>query len=111
MPATPSAPSPAKSSVKPARASALKTRLVFVLALLALLAACRPDLQLSGQTGNQNAEIIDLPSIANTPTPTAQQIAAAKARVPYQYHEKKPLNLFDYATNLNPGGNRSSPAN
>ncbi len=91
----------------------LRTAL-FLALLLVLLAGCRGNPQFEGRTplaGNQNIEYIGVPSVENIPAPNVQQIAAAKARVPYQYRVKKPNNLLDFATNLNPSSNRSVPAN
>lgn len=91
----------------------LRTALFLALCLV-FLAGCRGNPQFAGRTplaGNQNIEYISLPSVDNIPTPNAQQITASKARVPYQYREKKPNNLFDFATNLDPSTNRSIPAN
>ena len=91
----------------------LKTALLLAFCL-ALLTGCRGDPQFAGRTplaGNQNIEYRGVPTVENIPTPNAQQISAAKARVPYQYRAKKPNNLLDFATNLSPASNHSIPAN
>ena len=89
-----------------------QSRLLFALpvALLgASLAACGPSQQGSSTAlaGDQNIQISGViieqsPESGGSPA----DIAAAKARVPHQYDERPPLNLFDFRTNLNPGLNR-----
>ena len=79
------------------------------LALASLLAACGPTQQgdSTALAGDQNVQISGVvieqsPASGGGPA----DIAAAKARVPHQYDERPPLNLFDFRTNLNPGLNR-----
>lgn len=90
----------------PAKVSTLSA-----LALTALLAACGgPRTQEGSSTaldGDQNIQIagVIIPQ-EDTGLLSADQIAAAKARLPHQYDEHEPLSLFDLNTNLNPQSNR-----
>ena len=82
---------------------------LFSLAFITLLAACGPSQQgdstaLAGDQNTQIAGVVIEQSPASGGSPA--DIAAAKARVPHQYDERPPLNLFDFRTNLNPGLNR-----
>ncbi len=79
------------------------------LAVVTLLAACGPSQQgdstaLAGDQNTQIAGVVIEQSPASGGSPA--DIAAAKARVPHQYDERPPLNLFDFRTNLNPATNR-----
>lgn len=87
---------------------------LLALALVSLLAACGPDTQTGSSTtlgGDQNTQIAGVVVTGSTTPLSPEAVAAARARVPYQYREKEPLDLFDYARNLNPTTNRSVPAN
>ena len=97
----------------PAKTRRIPLRSALLLALgLTLLVSCRPDpASRTPLAGGQNIEVISVPSVENVPAPSAEQITAAKSRIPYQYREKRPLGLRDYTTNLNPASNHSVPAN
>ena len=79
----------------------------------ATLAACSfsPNTQQGESTalaGGNNIQISGVIVQQNSASggASATQVAAAKARVPHQFKTKKPLNLFDFGTNWNPGSNR-----
>ena len=79
--------------------------------LAASLVACGPDTQedsstvLDGDNNTQTAGVIVPQEQVGTGISSAQ-VAAARARQPHQYDEARPLSLFDFRTNLNPGSNR-----
>ena len=79
----------------------------------AVLAACNfsPNTQQGQSTalaGGNNIQIsgVIVEQNAASGGASAVQVAAAKARVPHQFKTKRPLSLFDFATNWNPGSNR-----
>ncbi len=90
-----------------------KLSLISALLLTTLLAACGPNTQMGSSTsldGDQNTQIAGVVVAQDATTPSAGQVAAAKARVPYQYREKYENDLRDFAVNLDPNTNRSLPA-
>jgi hypothetical protein len=84
-------------------------RFCLLASLAALLAACGPNTQvgdttrLDGPHNVQQAGVI-VPQEGQRTT----EVAAARARIPYQYREKRDPNLFAFGFNLNPGSNRST---
>ena len=83
----------------------MSARILAVLAAAALLAACSntPQTNPNVQSGNEGPS--DVVALLNHRT-NAAEVAAARARRPYQYREREPLNLLDFRTNLNPNSNR-----
>ncbi len=89
----------------------LPKRALLSVLLAAALTACGPDTQqnssttLDGDNNTQTAGVI-VPQEGVGTRVSPAEVAAARARQPHQYDEARPLNLFDFGTNLNPTSNR-----
>lgn len=80
------------------------TRYLAVLVAAALLAACNtPQTNPNVQSGNEMGSSV---ADAMNHRTNAAEVAAARARRPFQYREREPFNLLDFRTNLNPNSNR-----